>query len=257
MMGLSVILITHNAERTLSQCLESVVWADEIIVVDSGSTDDTSAIAATYTKQVHQHPFQGFGLQKQAALQYATQDWVLSVDADEVLDAELQQAIKQVVQSNTGPIAGYRLAFQSYFCGHPIRFGDWRSESHLRLFQRRLGQFSAEPVHESLAVAGEISTLPGRVHHHSYPDWDTVLDKMQRYSSLGAQKKWAQGKRANTYTALGHSAWAFLRGYVLKLGFLDGMPGLLLALSRAEETRYRYLKLRDLDLQKNSDRCLL
>lgn len=244
--GLSVIMITQDAARCLSASLDSVTWADEIIIVDSGSQDETLAIAARYTDKIFQKPWQGFGPQKQFALSKATQPWVLSLDADEILSLALQGTIQGVLQKSLAnqPIA-YKIPFQSYFCGHAIRFGDWRNEHHVRLFQRDLGCFSDEVVHEKIYLKGKIKCLPKTacIHHHSYPDWETVLSKMQRYSSIGADKKWAQGVNSSVSKAISHSLWTFLRGYLFKGGFLDGTPGFLLALSRAEETRYRYLKL--------------
>lgn len=243
---LSVIVITHNEAPNIERCLTSVAFADEIVIVDSESTDNTVELAKAHTPHVYVQAWQGFGAQKQTALNHATQDWVLSLDADEVVSAELRQEILNALcNAPSLKVSGYAIPFISYFCGHPIRYGDWRNERHLRLFQRSQGQFSADDVHEKIKLNGPIKRLSAPIHHHSYPNLSTVLQKIERYSSIGAHQKFKAGKRASFASALAHGVWAFLRGYVLKLGFLDGIPGFLLAFSKMEETFYRYLKLRE------------
>ena len=247
---LSVIIITHNEGHQLAACLDSVRFADEIIVVDSESTDNTVEVAKKYTPKVYNQPWQGFGKQKQIALNHAVSDWILSLDADEVLSAELQNSIQTLLTSPPHTqCTSYKLRCITDFCGTPIYYGDWGSETKLRLFQRGKGRFTEDVVHEKLVVdEGKVGKLSGVLYHHSYPNLETVLEKIQRYSTLGAEKKWAAKKRASFATALGHGIWAFIRGYIVKGGFLDGVAGFLVAFSRMEETFYRYMKLRALCL---------
>jgi glycosyltransferase involved in cell wall biosynthesis len=244
---LSVVIITHNEAHRLAACLDSVRFADEIVVVDSESTDNTVNIAKQYTARVFNQPWQGFGRQKQIALNHATGDWVLSLDADEILSPELQNNIQALLRAPLrGLCAGYKLRCITYFCGKPIYYGDWKGETKLRLFQRLKGRFTDDVVHEKLVLTeGKTEQLAGILYHASYPDLKTTLEKIQLYSSLGAEKKWAAGKQSSFTKALCHGFWAFIRGYIFKLGFLDGSAGFLVAFSRMEETFYRYLKLRE------------
>ncbi|MEY3182425.1 MAG: hypothetical protein RLZ35_410 [Pseudomonadota bacterium] len=248
---LSVVIITYNEGHRLGACLSSVQFADEIIVVDAESTDNTVAIAQAYTDKIYIQPWQGFGHQKQIALNYAKGDWVLSLDADEIVSPSLQVNIqKQLTMPFDTTYSGYYITSVTDFCGTKIRHGDWRSDKKLRLFKRNKGTFTPDVVHERLVIPdGKVGFLPGHLSHFSYPNLATALEKVQRYSTLGAEKKWAAGKKASFFTALSHGLWAFFRGYVLKGGFLDGVAGFLVAFSRMEETFYRYMKLRELSLE--------
>ena len=239
---LSVTIITHNEAEMIENCLRSVQWADEIVVVDSGSSDDTVAICQRYTDKVTvTSDWPGFGKQKQRALDQATGDWVLSLDADEVLSAEAQQAIQQLVQQPS--YDAYRLRRQSYFLAKLIRYGDWRKDYQLRLFRRGKAQFDGAVVHENLVVTGDVGQIQAPILHYSYANLEEVLDKLQRYSTAGAQQRFAQGKSASPLKALLKSWWAFWRHYLLHAGFLDGWRGLMLGLYIAHYTYYRYLKL--------------
>lgn len=239
-MNLSVIIITKNAATHLRSCLESVQWANEIIILDSGSTDDTLLISRAYTPHVKTTvDWPGFGPQKNRALHYATQDWVLSIDADEIVTPDLQHAIQHAIQYPTAN--GYYLERHSFFCGQRIRFGDWGHDEVLRLFKRGSGYFDDAIVHECLHVKGACKKLKGALLHYTADSLEKAIDKMLWYARLGAQKKMHQGKSSSVTTALLHSVFAFFRGYFLKLGLLDGRAGLVLAILIAEGTYYRYL----------------
>jgi len=238
---LSVIIITKNEAHIIRNCLESIKWANEIIVLDSGSTDDTVAICRKYTDQVFITDWPGFGIQKNRALAKATGDWVLSLDADEVLTPELQAEIKLVLQQPRAD--GYYLIRRSFFCGKLIRFGDWRNDKVLRLFKRESGQFDDSPIHEKLLINGKTLNLKALMLHYTAESLDEILDKTNRYSRLSAAKKREQGKKSSLSTAIFHGIFAFLRTYVIKGGFLDGKAGFILAVIIAEGTYYRYLKI--------------
>lgn len=240
--GLSVIIITKNEAHDIRDCLSSVAWADEIIVLDSGSTDDTLRIAREFTEKVYTSPdWQGFGVQKNRALAYATKDWVLSLDADERVDAALQNEIKQVLQSPQLDI--YFMPRLSSFCGRFIHHSGWRPDYVARLFKRGSAQFSNHLVHESLTFTKAAGYLKQSLTHLSYKNLDEVLGKMQRYAMLGAAELHAKNKRTSLLAAIGHGAWAFIRTYFIRLGFLDGAQGFMLAISNAETTYYKYLQL--------------
>jgi glycosyltransferase involved in cell wall biosynthesis len=241
---LSVIVITKNESRDIARCLASVAWADEIIVLDSGSSDDTVAICQRFTSQVFVTDWPGFGLQKQRALDKARGDWVLSLDADEQVPVALREEIRQAMLSTE--VHGFELPRLSSYCGRQMKHGGWWPDHVLRLFRRDAGRFTDDVVHERVVVAGRVQRLRNPILHESYVDLDEVLDKVNSYSALGAKKLFEQGKRASLGVAIGKGLWTFFRTYVLRAGFLDGAQGLMLAISNAEASYYKYLKLRDM-----------
>lgn len=242
--ALSVTLITHNESRHIAACLKSVSFADEWVVVDSGSTDGTREIAeALGARVVNTSDWPGFGLQKNRALDLARGRWVLSLDADERVSPALAERIRAVVAADNAAVQGYELSRLSRFCGQWIRHGDWYPDRVLRLFRRGQGRFTDDLVHERLQVTGRVERLSGDLLHDTMPTLHDALDKMNRYSSGRAQDKVRAGKRGGLASALGHGLWAFLRSYWVKRGFLDGRLGFVLAVYVAEGTYYRYLKM--------------
>lgn len=243
MATLSVIIITKNEEKNIQDCLESVKFADEIIVIDSGSTDATVAIARSYTTHVTVTDWPGDGPQKNRALAQATGDWVLCLDADERASPALKTEIQQLLSQPSAAHDAYEIPYQSHYFGKKIRYGDWRNEKHLRLFKRSKGTFTEARVHCHAQIDGTIGLLKHPIWHHPFHSLELLLHKMNDYSTQTAQAKFQHGKRASLCTALSHGIWTFIRGYILKLGFLDGKAGLMLALSNAHGTYYRYVKL--------------
>lgn len=242
MTKLTVIVITKNEAHNIEDCLKSVSFADEIIVFDSGSTDNTVALCAPFTDKVTVTcDWPGDGPQKNRALATATSDWVLCLDADERVSPSLAKEIQETIQNTT--FAAFDIPYQSTYCGKVIRFGDWRGESHIRLFQRGKAKFTEDIVHCHLKVQGKKGKLRAPIIHHPFHHLGAMLFKMNDYSTQSAKYRFAKGKKASLWTALSHSIWSFLRGYILKLGFLDGREGFLLAISNAQGTYYRYLKL--------------
>lgn len=238
---LSVCIVTKNEEHNIKDCLASVAWADEIIIVDSVSTDQTVAIAQQYTEKIFITPYKGCGPQKKQAMDLATNNWVLILDADERLTVELQQEIQEIL---TNPqYDAYSIAFQTYYCGKAIRFGDWFNERHIRLINKAKNTIVPRIVHFRIATKGTVAKLKHKILHYSFPDLDKVVEKMNVYSSYGAQHLLQSQKTASLATALAHGFYAFFRGYILKLGFLDGKYGFMLAVSNAEGSYYKYLKL--------------
>jgi glycosyltransferase involved in cell wall biosynthesis len=243
---LSVILITKNESARIDACLASVAFADEWVVVDSGSSDDTCEKARRFgARVVVSDDCPGFGAQKQRALDLAAGRWVLAIDADERVTPELAASIARAVARDDGPVA-YELSRLSSFCGRWIRHGDWHPDPVLRLFRRGRARYSPDRVHERVVADGPAGRLEGELLHETMATIDEALGKMNRYSSEGAAEKVAAGGRGGLGAAIGHAAWAFLRCYVVRRGFLDGGAGFAVAVYVAEGTFWRYLKMAQL-----------
>jgi len=238
---LSAILITKNEENNIRRCLESIKFVDEIIVFDSGSDDGTTQICREYTNNVFVTDWPGFGIQKQRALDAANGTWILSIDADEVVDAKLKHEILSVISSDK--IAGYFLPRLSYLCGKPIRHCGWYPDYIMRLFQKKNGRFTEELVHEEVLVSGETKKMNNHLLHYSYENLDQLIQKYNNYTTLGAQKLFERGKKSSLFKAIIRSAFAFFKLFILKKGFLDGKMGFIIAVSSAETAYYKYLKL--------------
>ncbi|WKJ91080.1 glycosyltransferase family 2 protein [Methylomonas montana] len=241
---LSVIVITKNEAQHIGRCLASVAWADEIIVLDSGSNDDTVAICKRFTEQVFVTDWPGFGPQKQRALDKAHGDWVLSLDADEEISPALKHEIQQAMQAQD--VYGFEIPRLSSYCGRQIKHAGWWPDYVLRLFRRDAGHFSGDVVHERIVVNGAIKQLRNPLLHEAFVDPAEVLHKINSYSSLGAQKLFNNGQHASLGLAIGKGLWTFIRTYFIKAAILDGSEGLMLAISNAEGSYYKYLKLRAL-----------
>jgi len=241
-MKLSVIVITKNEEHSIRDCLGSIVWADEIIVLDSGSTDNTVAICREYTSKVFVTGWPGFGPQKNHALEMATCDWVLSLDADERVTPELQAEIRTAIDYPGNNIA-FKMPRLSNYCGRYMRYSGWWPDYIIRLFCRGRAHFTNDLVHEHLIVHGAVETLSKPLIHNSFDDLEDVLNKINSYSSAGASMMHQKKKKATLASSILHGLWAFVHTYILRAGFLDGREGLMLAVSNAEGTYYRYLKL--------------
>lgn len=239
---LSVIIITQNESTRIRRALDSVAWADEVVVVDSGSTDDTVALCRAAGAQVHEMDWAGFGPQKNRALGFATGDWVLSIDADEVVPAELRAEI-QAALVRPGALTAFRIPRLSSFLGRPMRHSGWWPDPVCRLFKRGTARFTDTPVHERVETTGPVGILRTPLHHESVVTLDDAIDKMNRYSTAGARALHGQGRRASLGAAIGRGLWTFFRTYVLQAGFLDGREGLMLAIANAEGSYYRQVKL--------------
>lgn len=244
---LSVIIITKNEAANLQSCLDTVGFADEIIVVDSGSTDGTVELArAAGATIIVTADWPGFGPQKNRALVAAHGDWVLSIDADERITPALADEICAAIKL-AEPTDAYDISRRSWYCGRFIDHAGWTPDYVTRLFKRGSARFSDHIVHERLIVDGITKRLNSQMLHYSFRDFSQVLQKVDSYSTLSAQQGYARGKRAGIGTAVLHGLWAFIRTYFLKRGFLDGAHGLALAISNAEGSYYRYLKIWLLD----------
>ena len=241
-MTLSVIVITKNEAVNIRACLDSVAWAEEIIVVDSCSTDDTVSICKEMGAQVHvRADWPGFGPQKNRALGYASKDWVFSIDADERVTPELRTEIEQAMRGAAAD--GYYCPRLSQFCGKFVRHSGWYPDYVLRLFKRDAGRFSDSLVHESVLLTGRTAKLKSPLLHYSYLTEDDVERKVEHYAAAAAQQMFQSGKRSNWPDAVMRAGWAFVRTYVLRLGVLDGSAGWSIACMNARTTYLKYRKL--------------
>jgi len=249
---LSVAIITLNEEKNIARTLSSVQFAEEIIVVDSGSTDRTIEIARSLSARVISEPWRGFAAQKNFAIEQCQGTWVLSLDADEELTPELQTEIQALIR-DTPPADAYMLRRRNLFLNRWIRFGGYYPDPKLRLFRRHAAnfappaRFTERPVHETVTVDGNIETLRNDLVHHAYPTIESYIEHMDRYSTLGAQIVLARGKTSHSLLGFIHHillipAFTFLWNYVFRLGFLDGREGFLLHLYHSTYTSWKYAK---------------
>jgi glycosyltransferase involved in cell wall biosynthesis len=236
---LSVTVITRDEEANVGRALESVAWADDIVVVDSGSTDRTVEVARRYTDRVFVREWPGYSAQKNHAATLTRHDWILSLDADERVTPALAREIRTRLEQEP-PEKGYRIPRVTRHLGRWIRSTDWYPDFQLRLYDRRAGQWVARHVHESVAVEGRPGTLSSEIEHYAYRDLAHHFETMQRYTDLAARQLYEEGARTGLAGLALHPPFAFLRNYVLRGGFKDGVPGLIVSGMNAF---YVFLKL--------------
>jgi len=238
---ISAILITKNEAHNLPRCLGSLQFCSQIVVVDSGSMDDTVAVAQSLGAEVHQtDDWPGFGPQKNRALAHANQPWVLSVDADEWVEPELAASIARHVVSSQQAAQVLR---ESSFCGRVMKYSGWGDDWVTRLFPLNQGQFSEDLVHERVEVLVDVGRLHGALGHETYRDLASALNKLNHYSKAWATQSYASGRSSTPGLAVGKAAFSFFKTYVLKQGFRDGAEGLALSCTNAVGTLTKYLYL--------------
>ena len=239
--SLTVVIVAKNEERNIAECVASASFADEVVVLDSNSSDATVALAKGAGARVVQTDWPGYGPQVARGFALAQSAWVLSLDADERITPELQQEVLAAIRS--GAHDGYRIPRLSEFCGRFIHHSGWRPDHTLRLGRRDKSGFTDHFLHAHMTVAGSVGALKHDLIHFSYPNLHDVLEKLDRYSTGHARDLLADGKTGGVWKGIVHGLFAFVRTYVLRLGFLDGQHGLILAIYNAEYTYYKYLKL--------------
>lgn len=241
---IAAVIITKNEQDSLRDCLESLRWVDEIIIVDSGSTDNTEAIAREYTEHFYVNAqWPGFGKQKQLAQSYATSDWVLAVDADERIDDTLRENILAMLE-NPPQNTVYNLNELTWVFGRFLKHSGWYYR-HVRLYPNKLTQYNDNLVHESVIIPQgcQIAELDGDILHYSYQNLNHYLVKSAGYARAWADQRQARGKKASLSQGIIHAIGCFLKMYVLKRGFLDGKQGFLIALLSAHSTFVKYADL--------------
>ena len=246
---LSVIIITQNEQDNIEACLESVKWADEIIVVDSGSTDKTEEICRKYTDKFYIKDWPGFGIQKQRALELVSHEWVMSIDADERITPELRDEIIRKITHDSN-IAGYLIPRLSNYLGKDIYHAGWYPDYTLRLVKKQTSHFTEDIVHEKMMVVGSIGKLSNHFLHYPYKDTSHHLQKINTYSSLSAEKMFDNGRHISWSMIVLKAIFGFTRSYIFRRGFLDGWPGLIVSISTGLSTYLKYLKLKELRISK-------
>lgn len=239
---LSVLLITLNADRLLDEVLRSVSWADEIVVVDGGSTDRTEEIARRYTDRFHFNSYRGHGLQRQKSLELARGDWIFYVDADEVVTPELRSSIERAM-ADPRNAAGFQVQLHTWFLGRWLGRRGWRREWKLRLFRRDRGRFDDATIHEGAIVDGPIRSLDGVLLHYPYRDIAHLVEKMNAYSSAMAEEHQIHGHRGSPYKAVIRGGASFVRDFVFGGDFLNGGAGLVRSATFGYYTFLKYAKI--------------
>lgn len=240
--SLTVVIVAKNEARNIAECVASAAFADEVVVLDSGSGDRTGALAAQAGARVVQTDWPGYGPQVSRGFRLATTAWVMSLDADERIEPALREEIAGAIASNE--FDGYRIPRFSEFCGRFIRHSGWRPDHTLRLGRREMAGFTDHFLHAHMTLDGRVGELRNSIVHYSYPDLHDVLEKLDRYSTGHARDLLASGQTSGLGKAIARGVFAFFRTYVLQRGFLDGQHGLMLAIYNAEYTYYKYLKLK-------------
>lgn len=246
MLKLSATIITHNEARNIARAIGSLSVADEVVIVDAGSTDGTQQIAAQLGARVIEHPFTGFAAQKNFATEQAENDWILSLDADEELNADAQQAIRLWKSAASGTAepsaAGYSFARRAHYLGRWILHSGWYPDWKLRLYDRRRGCWRGGYVHESVVVTGAVETLPGEILHYTCDSLDEHRSRIEFYTDLAAREMLERGQRAGILRRIITPPWVFVNTYFIRLGVLDGYQGLLIARMAARYVWRKYSK---------------
>jgi glycosyltransferase involved in cell wall biosynthesis len=253
---LSVAIITKNEAENLPACLMSVSFAGQIVVVDSGSTDETVKIASDFGCDVFIEPWRGYGPQKQLAIDQCTNPWILVLDADERIPGETALEIRNIISNPSITAAGFSFPRRNYFQDRWIRHAGWWPDRIVRLFRKGRGRMTPAKVHEAVEIDGPIENLALPIEHYTESRLSHILIKIDHYSTLGAEEAFREGKTASIWSAVIRGKLAFLHNYILRCGFLDGSQGLTLAITDAVNKFFKYAKLAELSRRINKKRDL-
>lgn len=245
---ISACITAGNEEAVIRRCLESVVWADEVVVVDSFSEDNTPSICREYTDRVYQHRWLGYIGQKNLIKDLASHPWILFIDADEEVSPELRDKIQEEFESGRSKeVDGYQFPRLVWYLGRWIRHGDWYPDTKLRLFRRDKGKCAGQEPHDRIEVEGPVKTLKADLYHYTYNDISDQIHTVNRFSTITAKSHQSNGRRFKFIDLLFRPLFKFFRYYILKRGFLDGMPGLVVAVSTSFTVFVKYAKLWELE----------
>lgn len=244
---ISSVIITYNEERNIGDCLESLKWTSEIIIVDAFSSDRTVGIARVYTDKILQREWQGYSQQRNFGLSQASNEWVLFIDADERLSNALSYEIIEAITNDSGLYDGYYMPRQSFYLGRWITHGEWHPDLKLRLIKKDKGRWSGQSVHEIIILNGKARRLKNSIYHYPYVDISHHLEKFNRYSSLFAQDAFKKNEKFKFHQLLWRTFIRFIKAYFLKRGFRDGFAGFVIAVLQSFDVFLRYAKLYELE----------
>jgi hypothetical protein len=247
---LSVAIITKNEEGNIRACLQSISFADQVVLVDSGSTDTTLAIATEFGCEVYNEAWHGFGPQKQLAIEKCRQPWILVLDADERIPSGTADIIKKIVTDANVKEAGFSFPRKNYFQGRWIKHAGWWPDRIIRLFRKDAGRMTTAIVHESVEVQGAVGLLDVAIEHYTESSLSKILQKIDKYSTLGAEEAFKAGKTSSVLSAFMRAFFTFNQDYFFRLGILDGRQGLTLAVTDAVNKFFKYAKLSELGKNK-------
>jgi len=251
--ALSVCIITFNEEQNIRDCLESVAWVDEIIVVDSFSQDTTVSLCRMFTEKVYEKEWQGHVKQKNCALQYASNEWVLCIDADERVSTELREEIERNLSMEGNSCDGYYFPRHSYYLGKWINHGGWYPDYKLRLFKKSKGRWGGQDPHDKVILKGTTTQLKGELLHFVYKNVSHQLQTVDTFSTITATALDREGDRFNLFKLLYRPSIKFFETYCIKRGFMDGLPGFIIAITSSFYVFLRYVKLWELQKQRQKD----
>lgn len=243
---ISVYVLTFNNIRTIERCLKSLSWAEELVIVDSFSTDGTYEICKQYTERAYQVPFKGFRDQYQYAAELTTRDWIMFVDADEEVPPELVDEIREEMKEDVS-VDGFFIYRRTYYLGRWIRYGGWYPDGEIRLYKRDKGRWEGG-LHAKIVVEGRIKKLKNQYLHYTYGDISDQIKTIDRYSKIAAEDLQKSGQEFSLIKLLFHPPFRFIKEYFLKLGFWDGLPGLIIAVSTMYYVFIKYAKHWELTL---------
>jgi glycosyltransferase involved in cell wall biosynthesis len=250
---LAVAIITKNEEENISLCLQSVTYANQIVIVDSGSTDATLQIVAEFGCEIYNEAWRGFGPQKQSAIEKCREPWILMLDADERIPPDTADIIKKIVNDSTVKEVGFSFPRKNYFQGRWIKHAGWWPDRVVRLFRKEAGRMTKVAVHEAVEVRGKVGELDVPIEHFTESRLSRIIRKIDKYSTLGAQDAYKEGRKSSTCSAFMRAFFTFIQDYFLRLGLLDGMPGLTLAVTDSINKFFKYAKLSELN--RNNRNC--
>ncbi|MGB9628914.1 MAG: glycosyltransferase family 2 protein [Thermodesulfobacteriota bacterium] len=244
---ISVYVLTFNNRRTIERCLKSLQWADELVIVDSLSTDGTVEICKRYTEKVYQRPWTDHRDQYQYAADLTTHQWIMFVDADEEIPPELVEEIRNELDGRNSPFDGYLVYRRTYYLGRWIRYGGWYPDCEIRLYRRDRGRWEGG-LHAKVVVDGKVGVLKNQYLHYTYRDISDQIQTIDRYSKIAAEDMVESGEKFSLFKLLFHPPFRFVKEYLFKLGFLDGLPGLIIIVSTMFYVFIKYAKLWELKI---------
>lgn len=242
MQKVTAIIPTFNEEKNIEKALKSVLWADEIIVVDAFSTDATVSLAQQYAHKVIQHPYESPAAQKNWIIPQASHAWIFLLDADEWSTPPLQEEVRQILKNGTEKTA-FWIGRQNYFFGKKIRYSGWQSDAVIRLFRRDDCRYQDLHVHEEIETKGKVGRLQNKIHHNTYSHLQSILTKLDKYTTWGAYDRLNKTKKITLYHLMAKPFFRFFRHYIIKMGFLDGKEGLIISVISAYNVFLRSLKI--------------